>query len=231
MNRIYKLMLTVACSAGILSTTFAADVSKNKPSRKDVEQALEAIGGDHFPENMKISPIGPVETDSTYYHIFYGTRKEGGYHLIFFDNTPTYLGYYLITLLPTGYGEGEIELRLTSDSTVIIPVPDEGPPEKLRIDEIGQSAPFVPAPVVEEPEVEEPDAAVAIARPKEKKKPEYREWNIAKDGKLINVPSAIFVEIKDGKITIKNAKNGLLATIPVKSLSPADKKYLKDLLE
>ena len=79
----YKVMLTAACSAGILYSALAADVSKNKPSRRDVEQTLEEIGGEHFPEGMKISPVGPVETDTTYYHIFYGTRKEGGYHLIF----------------------------------------------------------------------------------------------------------------------------------------------------
>ena len=66
---------------------------------------------------------------------------------------------------------------------------------------------------------------------KKKKKPVYREWNIAKDGKVINVPSAIFVEMKDGNVSIMNAKNGLIATVPAGSLSPEDKEYLQDLLQ
>ncbi|HSR87747.1 MAG TPA: hypothetical protein VLL07_02240, partial [Pontiella sp.] len=231
MKRTYKLMLTAACLAGLLYSAFAADVRKNKPKTKDVEQVLEAIGGEHFPEGMKISPVGPVETETTYYHVFYGTRKKGGYHLIFFDNTPTYLGYYLISYEPTGYGEGEIYLYRTSDSTTTVPIGDDGPPEKILTDESGMKAKFVPAPVVEEPEEEAADATTALAPPKKKKKPEYREWNIAKDGKLINVPSAIFVEMKDGNVSIMNAKNGLIATVPIGSLSPEDKQYLKELLQ
>jgi hypothetical protein len=230
MKRTFKVMLIAACSAGILYSAFAADVKKNKPSRSDVEKTLEEIGGEHFPENMKISPIGPVETDSTYYHVFSGTRKKGGYHLIFFDNTPAYLGYYLLTLEPIGYGEGEIYLYFTSDSTATILIPDEGPPEQIRIDESGEQVKFVPAPVVEEPVEEESDTTTGAA-PKKKKKPEYREWNIAKDGRVINVPSAIFVNMEDGNVSIMNAKNGLIATVPVKTLSSEDKAYLKDLLQ
>jgi hypothetical protein len=229
MKSTYKVMLTAACSAGILYSAFAADVRKNKPSRKDVEQTLEEIGGEHFPEGLKISPVGPVETESTYYHVFYGTRKKGGYHLIFFDNTPAYLGYYLISYEPLGYGEGEVILYRTSNSTTIVPIPDEGPPEKILTDDAGLKANFIPAPVVEEPE-EETDAAAGLA-PQKKKKPEYREWNIQKDGRLINVPSAIFVKMEDGNVSIMNAKNGLIATVPAGSLSPEDKEYLQDLLE
>jgi hypothetical protein len=226
----YKVMLTAACMAGILYSAFAADVKKNKPSRRDVEQRLEEIGGEHFPEGLKISPVGPVETDSTYYHIWYGTRKKGGYHLIFYDNTPAYLGYYLISYEPTGYGEGEIYLYRTSNSKTTVPVPDEGPPEKILTDESGLMARFIPAPVVEEPE-EEPDETAALTSPKKKKKPEYREWNITKGGRVINVPSAIFVEMADGNVSIMNAKNGLIATVPASSLSPEDKAYLKELLQ
>ena len=140
MKTTYKVMLAAACSAGILYSAFAADVRKNKPSRRDVEQTLEEIGGEHFPEGLKISPVGPVETETTYYHVFYGIRKKGGYHLIFFDNTPEYLGYYLVSYEPVGYNEGEVVLYRTSDSTTIVPIPDEGPPEKIRTDESGSTA-------------------------------------------------------------------------------------------
>lgn len=231
MIRISRLLLAAACLAGILSSTFAADVKKNMPKRKIVEQILEEIGGEHFPEKMKLSPLGSVETDSTYYHVWIGTLKRAGFHLIFFDNTPAYLGYYLVSLEPIEYGEGEIYLRLTSDSNITIPIPDEGPPEKIRMDDSGNQSKFITAPVKEEPEETETVAIPGSKPLKEKVKPEYREWNISMGGKVINVPSAIFVEMKAGNVTIKNAKNGSLATIPASSLSAADKEYLKTLLQ
>ena len=231
MTSIYRLLLTAVCVAGILSTTFAADVRKNKPSRSDVEKILEEIGGEHFPAKMKISPLGPIETESTYYHAFYGALKNGSYHLIFFDNTPAYLGYYLISLQPTGYGEGQVELYLSSSSTAIIPIPDSGPPEKIRIVELGKTAPFIRAPVKEEPEEEETVAAENNTPSKPKKKPEYRAWTITKDRKPLDIESAIFVKMEDGVVTIKNGKNGRIASVPASALSPADKEYLQDLLQ
>ena len=231
MTSISRLILIAACSAGILSSTFAADVSKNKPSRNDVKQMLEEAGGEHYPEDLKVSPVGPVETDSTYYHVWYGTRKKSGYHLIFFDNTPAYLGYYLIALEPTGYGEGEIYLYLTSDSKYTIEIGDEGPPEKITITELNQSARFIRAPIKVEP-VEEEEVQMTDKGPaKPKKIPEYRSWVIIKGGKELNVESAIFVKAEKGIVTIKNGKNGLTANVPVSSLSPADKEYLQDLLQ
>lgn len=230
MTTISRLILAVLCATGILSDTFAADVKKNKPARRDVENILEEIGGEHFPEDMKISPIGPLETDSTYYHIFSGTKRKGGYHLIFFDNTPAYLGYYLITLEPIGYGEGEIYLYLGSDSTVTIAIDDAGPPEKIKFPEIGQQANFVRAPVKEEP-VEEEVQSTKKGVVKPKKTPEYRSWVITKGGKELNIESAIFVKFEDGIVTIKNGKNGLIANVSAGSLSPADKEYLKDLFQ
>ena len=66
---------------------------------------------------------------------------------------------------------------------------------------------------------------------KPKQKPEYRAWTITKDRKPLNVESAIFVKMEDGVVTIKNGKNGRVANVPASSLSPADKEYLKDLLQ
>lgn len=231
MTSISRLMLAAACAAGILSSTFAADVQKNMPKRKDVEKMLEEAGGEHYPEDLKVSPVGSVETDTTYYHVWYGIRRKAGYHLLFFDNTPAYLGYYLISYEPTGYGEGEIYLYLSSDSRMTIPIDDEGPPEKMRLGDTGMQAKFIPAPIKEEPVEEETVAESSNKSSKEKKAPEYREWNIKKDGKLINVPSAIFVEMKAGNVSIRNAKNGLIATVPAGALSSEDKEYLKDLLQ
>ena len=233
MKNISRLMLIALFATGLLSTTFAADVSKNKPSRNDVKEMLAEAGGEHYPEDLKVSPVGPVETDSTYYHVWYGTRKKSGYHLIFFDNTPAYLGYYLISLEPTGYGEGEIYLYLTSDSKYTIEIGDAGPPEKINITELNQQAKFVRAPVKVEP-VEEEEEEIQLTEKgpaKPKKKPEYRSWVIIKGGKELNVESAIFVKVEKGVVTIKNGKNGLTANVPVGSLSPADKEYLQDLLQ
>lgn len=229
MTNLSRLILTALCAAGILSDTFAADVRKNKPARRDVENILKEIGGEHFPENMKVSPIGPVETDSTYYHVFYGTKRKGGYHLIFFDNTPAYLGYYLISLEPIGYGEGELYLYLTSDSTVTITIDDDGPPEKIKIPEVNQQSRFVPAPIKVEPVEDAQSTGGGPAKPK--KKPEYRSWMITKSGQELNIESAIFVKFEDGIVTIKNGKNGLIANVPAGALSSADKEYLRDLLE
>ena len=87
------------------------------------------------------------------------------------------------------------------------------------------------APVKEEPEEEESVAAENNAPSKPKKKPEYRSWTINKDGQALAIETAIFVELKDGDITIRDGKKGLVATVPVKSLSAADKEYLRDLLQ
>lgn len=231
MTSISRLMLTAVCASGILSNTFAADVKKNKPSRNDVEAMLVEAGGEHFPEGLKLSPVGPVETDSTYYHVWYGTRKKGGYHLIFFDNTPAYLGYYLIALEPVGYGEGEIYLYLTSASKYTITIGDEGPPEKISITELNQQAKFVRPPVKEEPVEEEMVETRDKGPAKPKRKPEYRAWTITKDRKPLNIESAIFVKMEDGVVTIKNGKNGRIANVPASSLSPEDKEYLKDLFQ
>lgn len=230
MKSISRLILTVACSAGILSSTFAADVKKNKPSKSDVEDILEAIGEGHFPEKMKLAGLGSVETESTYYHVFYGTLKNGSYHLIFFDNTPAYLGYYLISYKPIGHGKGVVELYLTSDSITTIPIGDEGPKDKISIEGATGQFKFVRAPVEEEPE-EETVAAKDNTPSKPNKKPEYRSWNITKGGKVRNVTSAIFVELKDKKVTIKDGKSGQVATFPISTLSAEDKAYLKDLLQ
>lgn len=238
MKSISNVVLAFALTAGIVSGSLAADEKKNDPSKSEVEDILEEIGGDHLPERMKINELGSVETDKTYYHIFYGSLKKGGYHLIFFDNTPAYLGYYVITLEPSDYGEGEIYLRQGSGAPVTIPIGDEGPTDKLRIGSTGMTAKFIPAPVKEEPVVEETTdgasstaATSTSAPPKEPKKPEYRPWTITMGGTVVNVESAIFVEMKDGKVTIKNAKNGKLATVKASALSDADKEYLRDLLQ
>lgn len=238
MKSISNVVLAFALAAGIVSGSLASDERKNDPSKSEVEDILEEIGGDHFPERMKINKLGSVETDKTYYHIFYGSLKNGGYNLIFFDNTPAYLGYYVVSLEPVDYGEGEIYLRQGSGSPVVITISDDGPPAKLRIGSTGATAKFVPAPEEEEPEVEEPAAGASStaatsssAPPKEPKKPEYRSWTITMGGTVVNVESAIFVEMKDGQVTIKNAKNGKLATVKASTLSDADKDYLRDLLQ
>jgi len=233
MNYFSTVIATMAFSVGILSNTQAADVKKNAPSKSTVEKTLQEIGGDHFPEKMKISELGSIETDSTYYHIFVGTLKGGGFHYIFFDNTPTYLGYYLITYEPYDYGEGEFYLSRTSDSRITVPISDKGPTDKLTLEGTGESVTFVKAPVKEVPVVEAPVAVKStFGGPQKAKKPtEYRPWTVTMGGNVIEVESAIFVEMKDGQVTLQSAKNGQLATVPVKALSAADRAYLRDILE
>ncbi len=232
MNNFSTVVAAIALSLGIVSSTPAADVKKNAPSKSKVEDILEEIGGEHFPEDMKVSFCASVETDTTYYHIFCGTLRKGGYHYIFFDNTPTYLGYYLISYEYYDYGESEFYLSLTSDSRITIPMTDAGPPPQLRLGSTGETVTFVKAPIKEEPVAEVTTSKSSIGGPQRAKKAtEYRPWTVTMGGNVIEVESAIFVEMKDGQVTLKSAKNGQLANVPAKSLSAKDKAYLKDILE
>lgn len=256
MKNISASILAIALAMGSITSSQAADEKKNGPkNRRAVEQILETLGEDHNPEKMKISEVGAVETESTWFHIYSGyLRDENYYRIIIFDNTPKYLGYYEVPYRPDDVGEEEIVLfNEDSAEELTIPLTDKGPEKGIRFSN-GTTAQFIAAP---EPEVEEPagpaegetvnegdatplpgeEAAAAQESTeqqepaKPEKKAEYRTWTITRSGQVITF-SAIFVELKDRRtIVLKNSKNGNTANILITELSAADRQYLKEFME
>lgn len=236
-SRMKKTLVTIIC-ATVATTMFlplnsAAKTKKNDVDKKEVKELLEEIGGDHWIERMKVNEVCSMEFENEageddYYHIYYATLKKGGYRVIVYNNVPEYLGFYPVEWEVTGYEEGVILLDAGGGSTFKLLIPAKGPSAKIRID--GNPITFVKNPKLEE----EKKAVVADtgipAVPKETSASgeviDYRDWKITMKGKVITV-NAKFVKIENGKISIKNSKNGKVASIPGSALSEEDKEYVK----
>ena len=78
--------------------------------RLPFETIIKEIGGEHYVEKMKFYEVGSIEVEPTYYHVFNGQLKNGGYHIIFFNNKQEYLGFYYSDYEPTDYEEGAVLL-------------------------------------------------------------------------------------------------------------------------
>jgi hypothetical protein len=222
-----------------------AGTKKNDPNKKEVEQILKEIGGDHYVEKMKINSLCSMKLEDAagedlYYHIFNISLKKGGYRVAIFDNTPNYLGFYATEYEAADYEEGAILLDSgDSDedgntSYFNLPLKASGPVNKTRID-------GVPTAFVKNPKLEGGAKAAAttggsgaIAVPKAKSSSgatiDYRDWKITIQGKE-RTYNAIFVQKTGSKIQIKDSKRGKTATIPISALSKADQTYLKELGE
>lgn len=241
MKRIFTTALILALVLGIAHDGFA---KKRVPSKRDVERELLKLGGEHSPEGMKIREVGSIEVgDDMYFHVFSGRLEDdAGYHLIIFDNTPQYVGYYQIAfeaqevgpnavMIDTGDFDPATEAPLYKE----INIDASGPAARIQIN--GIPSKFVKPP---EPEVATPDAAssspaapAASNRPAPgtpKRKPEYRTWHVTVGDQVVEVESAVFININKGNVTIKSGKNGKSVTRPVSDFSEEDKAYLKDLL-
>ena len=240
-NLVLKVILFITL-LGTSSITVDAATKKNDPNKKEVEKILKEIGGEHYVDDMKINDIctldfeDPKTEEDVYYHIYSGSLRKGGYHLIIFDNKPEYLGYYSVSFEPADYEEGAVLLD-SGDSdedgntywhTVALDV--DGPPEKIRID--GTPVSFVKNPNREaEEKMNGSDGAPMLVVPEKEKSAsgeviDYRDWTITMQGKEITV-NAIFEKIEGGKVYIKNAKNGRVAAVPGSALSEEDKEYVK----
>lgn len=251
MNRKLVSYLTLAIVLGFVSVTLAGYPKKRQPSSKrDVEKALEAAGGDHNPEKIKIKDIGYLKTgteepeETSWFWIYSGQLDDkSGYHLIIFDNTPKYLGYYLVTAEPRDT-DGKEYINLYTDENVdengvplpkTVPFDESGPPKRIQ-DANGMPVKFVPAPPPAAPEKSTSGSSSSTSSASSsssgpKMEPEYRSWHITIGEKVIEVESAIFVELKNGNVTIKDAKTGRTVTKPIAAFSDEDKEYLKQLLK
>ena len=208
MKRIVKTILSVVIASGIVTSAIAADVDENPPDgRRAVENILKALGDPHWPEQgMKVTEVGTVETEKTFYHIYSGYLKdEEEYRCIIFDNTPTYIGYYQFKYEAQNveenciliYNEDEPSSGNDNDGMIRLPLTDKGPPRSTTIGMSTSEFTKAPQPEVEEPaedsaeasddpgtKIETPaEEAERLAREKEeeakkKKEAKYREWNL-----------------------------------------------------
>lgn len=251
-------MMAVVLASGLCIESYAADVDENPPkSKRVVEDLLKELGGEHYPEDLqRVAEVGPVETDTTFYHIYRAYRKDAQLNrIIIFDNTPAYLGFYDISsnVEIEDVEEGAILLRdpdeqgRDGEGLLPLPIPDKGPGSQIRVS--GTQVKFVKAPEPETPESETAEdgtaageqvstlpttTAAAPASTTEKPKPtkqeyEYREWTITSGGKVIKVKAQL-VEVDRKEVIIKSAKNGRNSIpISLQMLSAEDRVYLSKL--
>lgn len=213
--------ICAALALGITSSVFAGE-KKNPPrNTKAVEKILEEAGPEHMPEKMRISKVGPVEVGETYFHVYCGTTKKDGYRIIFFNNTPKYLGYYATEYEPVDYEEGAILFDTgDSDNYSVMRISAKGPGEKASIEGAG-SVKFVKAPVPKPTEVKSADGSTVVA--------EYRTWTITLKGKKIPF-RAIYIKTEKGTIFLKDEKRGIEKGFPASSLSKEDLEYVKQFI-
>lgn len=208
-----------------------AEEKKNMPKPEAVATELKAVGGEHYPAKMKVSKVGSVKVDETFYHAYSGSLNEGGYHVILVDNKGNYLGFYPCEFEPVDVEEGAVLLDSgNSDSEgnttyFKVPVGKDGPADKIRVD--GTPVAFVKVPKKDaKPGATEnvsPTATAAAAGPIQ---PEYREWTITRGGKSIPA-RALYVKEASGKVFLKSEGNGMTASFSLQELSDADRDYLK----
>lgn len=229
MKKILGIMITGALIAGMAATVEAATKreKKNEPKNKNAAiELIKAAGEEHFPEKMKVREVGSIKMEKTYYHIYCGALRGGStYHVIVFDNTPAYLGYYKSSYEPADVEEGAILID-TGDSD------DEGNTEyaKIRVKETGptdgttiqgEKVRFVEAPEQEKPKtVESADGTEGSSEIA------YREWTITLGGKKHKV-RAIYVSQTFGKVTLRAEASGKENSFPISSISSEDQAYIK----
>lgn len=225
MKRILNLIATgaVLASTAIVTEAASKKVEKNEPKdRRAATAAVKAAGEDHFPEKMKIREIGSIKMDKTYYHVYCGELKQGGYHVIVFDNVPNYLGFYFTEYEPTDLEEDGILVTKDDDTREKIRVKeDSGPVDNTRID--GQLIKFIKAP---EPEKKPVVVVEDGEEPVDSNKPEFREWTITHGAKKIKV-TALYVSQTFGKVRLRGEASGKENDFPISSLSDEDKEYIK----
>lgn len=216
--------IAVLFTASALNATAG---KKNEPD--DPEEILEALGGIHFIEKMKVDDVGSVKVkdrksgEETYFHVYSGYANEK-YRVIIFDNTPRYLGYYETELEPTDYEEGAVLLDSgDGESFFKIRLTIKGPNDKVTIDGI-------PSKFVKNEKAaadkQAAEKAIPIADAAEDLQPEYREWTI-RSGSKQQTFTAIYIKQAGSKVFLKEQKRGITRPFPINRLSKADQAYLK----
>ncbi len=221
MKKALGIMMVGALVASMATTAGAKSEKKNTPKNtRAAEEAVRAAGAEHFPEKMKIRKVGSLKAGETYFHIYCGVLKKGGYHAIVFDNTPTYLGYYKTEYEPVNYEKGAILVDMEDSDEdgntryEKIRVKETGPTDNTRID--GVAVKFIKAPEKKVVKTEEGTASG------EESGPVFREWTINK-----TVVRAVYVSQTFGKVTLRAEASGAVKAFPISSISDEDKEYIK----
>ncbi len=226
MKRRMGVIVSVVLMTALSSNVLASSVKKNAPDKKTVETELKALGGEHFPERMRIQKIGPVRVGDTYYHVFSGQLPNVGYHIIIYDNDQHYLGFYATEFEPINYEEGGILLNSADGEDYYhVPINADGPPKKVLLPE-GLPLVFVPAPKAPKAEAGATTTAPKAASGKDGITAEYREWTITRKGKTMKV-RAIYVSQSIGTVVIKAETNGKTAKVRLSELSRKDQEYVR----
>jgi len=229
MKKQLNIIVTGLLLAGLATSANAESKreKKNEPKNRNVvAETVKAAGEKHFPEKMKIRDIGSIKMEKTYYHIYCGTLKKGGYHVIIFDNKPEYLGFYFIEQYePSGYEdggakEGAVLIDLGNGNEEKIRIKQDGPTDQATID--GVKSYFVKVPekkvkAFEKPKEEGAEGAL---------KPEFREWTITLGSQKLKV-RAIYVSQTFGKVKLRAEASGKENEFAISSISKEDREYIK----
>ncbi|MDZ8117385.1 hypothetical protein [Pontiella agarivorans] len=232
-----KTLTTLICATVAVTGLMQAEAAKkNDPDKRDVQKLMEELGDPHYQDRMKVYSVCSLEFEGAdgeddYYHIYSGTLKKGGYHLIVYNNVPEYLGFYLVDFEPVDYEEGAVLLDSGDGSTYFpFPIPASGPADTVRVD--GIPTKFVKNPRLEEKKEGPIVAGGGIPAVPDKETSasgeviDYRDWNITIKGRTITV-NALFVKVEKGQVTLKSSKNGRETTIPGSAFSDEDKEYIR----
>ena len=226
MRRAVGIMMLLALVIGLVTTATAKRERKEQPKTRDVEETLAALGGEHYPEKMKLKRVTAIVVGDTYYHIFEGKLDTTGYHIIVYDNYLNYLGYYLSPYPPTNEERPSSIVVDTGDvdengDPLFYPIPidpEKGLPNKIQLGP-------TPTDLVKGPEIEKPETDEA-AGGEGKVVPEFREWTITKKGKEYKV-RAIFVSRTFAEVVLKGETTGKTKAFPINSISKEDREYVE----
>jgi hypothetical protein len=246
------VLMILALVAGMATNTTAKPERKEVPKARFVEETLEAVGGVHNPEKIRIKKISSIEIGETFYHVFQGKLDTVGYHIIIFDNQQNYLGFYKSDYPPTNY---EIKTCIVLDSGAVddsgntkyykipisadkglppmivlnvTPVKLEKPPEKEGAEEGGSEGGAEAGSEGESEGGKDADDAEGGSKDAVETKavPEYREWTITHRGKPLTV-RALYVKQTFAKVTLKAEASGRVNDFDITALSKADRAYIR----
>jgi hypothetical protein len=224
MKRTLGIITILALAAGMAINTAGKAEREDRPKTRFVLETLKALGGEHYPEKMKVKRITSVEIGDTYYHVFEGKLDTTGYHIIFFGNYQNYLGFYASDFPPCNEerdGHFAIDPNdVDEDGNAkfyFIPIDEKkGLPGKIQTNKPGT---LVRAPQKEE-EAEKTVVEDGVAEP------EYRDWKITYRGKELTV-RAIYVKQTFAKVYLKAEASGTTKDFDITSLSREDQAYVK----
>ena len=192
---------------------------KNPPrNTRAVEQALMEAGEPHFPEDIDVQKLGPIKHNETYFHV-YAASLDANYRVLFFNNTPTYLGYYEVAFEPVDYEEGAVLLAGGGGTYFSLPLSKDGPAKEVVID--GTPSLFI----INEKATKGP-AKTTEDNPSDTPKIVYRMWTVNIKGRDIPV-KALFVKKEGSQIFLQDEKRGIVKGFSLSKLGKEDVAYLR----